>query len=350
MLTRFRVLVALLPILFLPLGSALLRADGGSHATVTVDGHTIEVNAPSGSVATRSSDHAVSIRSGDGVVRWDGARLILAGKSCELSAFQRLTVTLEGGTAKVMIDGKELDLRAQGRPCDDLNETNAEESFAVPEVKGLALEGLNESFRVEVDPKAQAVTVTRAGCKIDLPAVEVAKDGATIRIRGKGPFQPRVTVKTPPGVAVRVSDCGDGKVGDLQADFSLKATGTADYEVGKVRSADATLSGSGDLVIDAVDGGKLSVVLSGSGNVKVGSVHGGDLKVLIRGSADVEIGGGDAKLADLEIAGSGDVHCAARCAQARLRITGSGDIRMPKPGEVLEKTVTGSGDVELGGE
>ncbi len=108
--------------------------------------------------------------------------------------------------------------------------------------------------------------------------------------------------------------------------------------------ADVSVPGSGDILLDRVETGSLSVSLAGSGTIKIEAGTAGSQQVKVDGSGDyragefktdvakVSVNGSGAckvwaeKTLDVSIGGSGEVTYHGG-AQVRQRITGSGSVR-----------------------
>ncbi|WP_181160022.1 head GIN domain-containing protein [Sandaracinobacter neustonicus] len=88
----------------------------------------------------------------------------------------------------------------------------------------------------------------------------------------------------------------------------------------------ATISGSGDIDVDRVNG-PFAGRISGSGEMDLHTVN--------------------APTLSLSISGSGDISAAGRCGTGSLSVTGSGDIDASRlTCETLTATTTGSGDID----
>ena len=112
--------------------------------------------------------------------------------------------------------------------------------------------------------------------------------------------------------------------------------------------AGASVSGSGDMTVDRVEGDRFSGTVAGSGSLAVGAMRADDVSLSIAGSGDL-IGAGTARTLKMEIAGSGDIDARQLTAsEARVSIAGSGNARAAVNGPA-RISIAGSGDVELGG-
>lgn len=90
----------------------------------------------------------------------------------------------------------------------------------------------------------------------------------------------------------------------------------------------AGLAGSGDVAVDRMRGGSVSLDISGSGNLNVAAI--------------------EARTAKLSIAGSGDITASGRCDSAKLSVAGSGDIRAKGlQCQIASASVAGSGDIAV---
>ncbi len=347
-----------------------------SRSVITVDGRTIEVIGGNGSSVT-SRDGVVVIRSNDQEVRVHGNKIEIKGRKHDLPEYKHLTIKTGKKSVKVDVDGRDLDeileetgqaVAEAGEAMDEADEAlkeaagaldeaskvleglgmgpdalkdagkdagagdhpesagppDKEDLFPVDQVKTIRLEGLHESYRVEIDPKAKDVAVQRRKGTVGITPTWA--DG-TLTVKGSGIGQARVTVVAPPGFALQVTGCRGGKIGDFGGALTLSTLGSESVKVGKVASADLQSSGSGRIVVAAIDGG--------------------DLKVDILGSGGVEIAGGKVREGRLAISGSGNLVCRATIAKAWLSILGSGRMKVAPPTEVVEKKVLGNGSIEI---
>jgi hypothetical protein len=94
------------------------------------------------------------------------------------------------------------------------------------------------------------------------------------------------------------------------------------------RISAATISGSGDMVIDKVDAPAFTGRISGSGDLAIGNLRAGPV--------------------ELSTSGSGDMRAAGRCAALTTRISGSGDMMLAGlTCETVDATVNGSGNITV---
>jgi hypothetical protein len=111
----------------------------------------------------------------------------------------------------------------------------------------------------------------------------------------------------------------------------------------------ATLAGSGDLNVNAVNGDSFQDTLAGSGDLALGSANVKSLKVSLAGSGDAKVTGGQAQSAEYSTVGSGDIDARGVTAQQlKVSVAGSGDINARATG-TADVTIMGSGDVDLSG-
>lgn len=130
--------------------------------------------------------------------------------------------------------------------------------------------------------------------------------------------------------------------------------------------AAAAIGGSGDMRIDAVEGGRFSASIGGSGDMNIaslrvesadfsiagsGGIHAagtaGRTKVSIAGSGDMDLAKLETRRADVSILGSGDVSARAM-ESADVSIMGSGDVAISGTARCSVNKM-GSGDVRCGG-
>ena len=113
------------------------------------------------------------------------------------------------------------------------------------------------------------------------------------------------------------------------------------------RLSDATVSGSGNIAIDRVEGAKFEGEIPGSGNLTIAAIRVDDAAFSIAGSGNVRAAG-TATMLKIAIAGSGEVDAPKLQARsAKIEISGSGKIHAIVDGPATVN-VLGSGDVDLG--
>ena len=105
------------------------------------------------------------------------------------------------------------------------------------------------------------------------------------------------------------------------------------------------VAGSGDLKVNAIEGGKITLAIAGSGNVDAaGKSDSVDLS--IAGTGDIRAGGLASRTAEVSIAGSGSVATHAT-ESADVSIMGSGDVEV-SGGAKCKVSKAGSGNVRCG--
>ncbi|MBZ6378920.1 hypothetical protein B5C34_10405 [Pacificimonas flava] len=110
----------------------------------------------------------------------------------------------------------------------------------------------------------------------------------------------------------------------------------------------ASLSGSGDLVVDRMDGDDVKIAMSGSGDINVGAVRAGSAKIAMSGSGDISAAGA-CNSASISISGSGEVQAGdLACKMLTVSIAGSGDVYAHASDTATAK-IAGSGDVFISG-
>ena len=113
------------------------------------------------------------------------------------------------------------------------------------------------------------------------------------------------------------------------------------------RLSEATVSGSGNMAIDRVEGSAFEGGIAGSGNLTIAAVQVDAAKFSIAGSGTARASG-TARDLSVEIAGSGDVDgTRLQAKSAKVEIAGSGSVRAVVDGPA-KVDMMGSGDVDLG--
>jgi len=110
-----------------------------------------------------------------------------------------------------------------------------------------------------------------------------------------------------------------------------------------------SISGSGDVIGDALKTPGLSVAISGSGNVKLKQIAADEVSAKVSGSGDIEFSGRTGKLG-VSISGSGDVKTRGLEADdVTVSVAGSGDADVTAR-KTLTVSIAGVGDVKYTGE
>ena len=113
------------------------------------------------------------------------------------------------------------------------------------------------------------------------------------------------------------------------------------------RLTEASVSGSGSLAVDRVDGETFKGAIAGSGDLLVAAIRVDAATVSVGGSGAVRVTG-TARDLKVEIAGSGDVDASKlQATSADIEIAGSGSVRAAVDGPA-KVAMMGSGDVDLG--
>lgn len=110
----------------------------------------------------------------------------------------------------------------------------------------------------------------------------------------------------------------------------------------------ASLTGSGDLTVDRVEGKAMKAALTGSGDLTLGAVAVDMLQAELTGSGDISARG-DAQSVDVSITGSGNFDGDdLKAGGGKVEIMGSGDSRFASDGAVAI-SILGSGDANVKG-
>ena len=142
-----------------------------------------------------------------------------------------------------------------------------------------------------------------------LALLETRVEGDALVIEMDGSYRSKLgldlRVTTPRLSSVSISGSGDVRVEGLDGEsFGISVAGSGDVTAaGRVDKLDASISGSGDLFLFELQAADASVSIAGSGDVRVSASS--SLDVSIAGSGDVKYRG-DPRLS-LSVAGSGRV-------------------------------------------
>jgi hypothetical protein len=130
---------------------------------------------------------------------------------------------------------------------------------------------------------------------------------------------------------------------------SLSTKSKVTVQVVNPRLVALASSGSGDMLVEALETPRLELALSGSGDAALPRLKTDDLRISISGSGDVKTDGQAARL-KISISGSGDVNAAElRAGEVTVGISGSGDVAV-HASKKLAVTIAGSGDVVYTGD
>jgi hypothetical protein len=112
--------------------------------------------------------------------------------------------------------------------------------------------------------------------------------------------------------------------------------------------AAASITGSGDMRIDRVEGPRFAGSVTGSGDLDVAALAVQEASFSVTGSGDIRAAG-RAQRASAAVVGSGDIRAAGlETAHATVSVAGSGDIGI-RATETAAVDVRGSGDVTIAG-
>ena len=137
----------------------------------------------------------------------------------------------------------------------------------------------------------------------------------------------KVRVEVPVGSAVQIAGVqGNVQVGDTNGAFSGSLLGDSNMSVGKVRDAQLSLQGSGD--------------------IRVGEVN-GNLTMNIQGSGDIDVSRGTVPMLNVNVMGSGDATFGGTATDANLSVMGSGDIGVHHVKNRPNRSQMGSGDIDV---
>jgi hypothetical protein len=111
--------------------------------------------------------------------------------------------------------------------------------------------------------------------------------------------------------------------------------------------AGASITGSGDMRIDHVQGPSFAGSITGSGDMNIANLTADQASFTVTGSGDITAAG-RARQATASVVGSGDLHLAQlETANATVAVAGSGDVTIAGPAHcTISKS--GSGDVRCG--
>jgi hypothetical protein len=110
----------------------------------------------------------------------------------------------------------------------------------------------------------------------------------------------------------------------------------------------ASISGSGDMRIDRIEGARFAGQIAGSGDLDVTALRVGEASFAVRGSGGISAAGA-APRATLNVAGSGGLSLAGfETADAAISLAGSGDIAL-RATRTAAIQLDGSGDVTIAG-
>jgi len=209
--------------------------------------------------------------------------------------------------------------------------TGTSRTFPVADFTAIDLRGSDDA-EVRVGP---AFSVRAEGPADRLDQLAISKDGNTLRISLEsghfswgGGRDVKIFVTMPAIEAASISGSGDMTVDRVEG---------AQFE--------GSTKGSGDLSLHSVKGGRVTLSIAGSGTIDAaGSAD--DLSMSIAGSGDINAGDLTATRGDVSLSGSGDVTARIN-GQATVSLNGSGDVDLGD-GATCSVTKHGSGEVRCG--
>jgi hypothetical protein len=123
---------------------------------------------------------------------------------------------------------------------------------------------------------------------------------------------------------------------------------SATYHVTLPRLNSVTLSGSGDIRVDKVEGDAFSSTIDGSGDFSIGSLKVDRAAFTISGTGSITAAG-TARDTQVSVSGPGDVSARGlRTRTASILVNGPGDVRLTAD-EHVNGSVNGPGDVDVSG-
>jgi hypothetical protein len=140
--------------------------------------------------------------------------------------------------------------------------------------------------------------------------------------------------------------CGDWRLNSVKGPLSLAMAGSGDVHGADAGAVKASIAGSGDLNLEAANGGA-EISVAGSGDVRIHHLD-GPLRATVRGSGDIRIAEGRAPSVEVNVAGSGDVTFGGEAGSVQAAVAGSGDVRIHRATGPVSKAVSGSGEISVG--
>ncbi len=195
---------------------------------------------------------------------------------------------------------------------------------------------------------ASGKVITESRPATGFTGVEIAVPGMLV-VRQGGPET--VSIEADDNLMAEIETAVEGRSLRIRFKRKLHVTGRASIRILVTGPAfdSLSVSGSGDIVSEAISAPSLALAVAGSGDVRIAKVQAEALKVSIAGSGDVGVAGSAGELT-ARIAGAGDVQ-AGRLESRRVKISiaGSGDATVWAR-ESLEVSIAGSGDIRYYGD
>jgi hypothetical protein len=193
-------------------------------------------------------------------------------------------------------------------------------------------------------------------------------EGASVEVRSLGRINltdaPLIVIRTPRNVDVDASGavfgsvgrgsasielgnsgCGDWNVANSDGRVSLSVAGSGDIRAGTSSALEASISGAGSITAGATRG--LDVSVSGAGDVVVARVD-GPTEISLAGAGDVTVRGGTAPTLSINVAGVGDVDFDGVAGDVDVSLAGVGDVNIARATGSVSRSVAGLGDIHIG--
>lgn len=149
-----------------------------------------------------------------------------------------------------------------------------------------------------------------------------------------------------PYIETRVIDGSKGRTLEIgpKKGYSLSTTVTPLITVDLAQLRAVSISGSGDIRIEAMKTPAVDASISGSGDIKFIDLSSEQLTLRVAGSGDIMAAGRTGSLS-ISVAGSGDVKARSlEASDVKVSIAGSGDAQVQAV-KTLKVSISGSGDV-----
>lgn len=140
--------------------------------------------------------------------------------------------------------------------------------------------------------------------------------------------------------------CGDWTIGNVRGRMRLSLEGAGAARAGQAGSAELYSDGSGAIVTREIAGGVVAMTAA-SGPIDVASV-GGPFNARVAGPGSIRAAAGRVSVMQATVAGSGDVVLQGIAGTLNASILGSGDVTVSKVTGPVTKAVIGTGSVRVG--
>lgn len=139
--------------------------------------------------------------------------------------------------------------------------------------------------------------------------------GSMSIVSGASP-QITINITLPAGANISVDDCcGAVEIGAFRGNLYTYISGSTKVHAQAVRGIKATISGSGEVAINQLNGGEAKLQISGSGSIKIQDGRASELDANVSGSGNIWANV-IAQDADLCVSGVGEI--VVKCVQGRL--------------------------------